>query len=763
MRLISFDDQAHFDLAAALAAPLGAAVDPAQLTIAAGESLAALIERLALGEPTALPLREAVGDSWLVMGAVRRDLEAALSTIGHFVIPTYAEHAGGAPSRRAFDPAEGEIGRLGALVYPAGYYLLRSPASHFERVLDRLGRWAAIERRRPQLQIAHSPSYRELYDRFSAALSAGAWDAAAAALAEIRQRGLAAADNLAFLDVQLLAQQRRWDELWRRADYADIARLRAPRAAREALLAAFHQSELLPLEQAGRWGDALDAFRRLRARLGGMLEGVTDTAYGPALRAFAYREAAAGERGALAQLAERAADEETRLAIEALLALLPEEPIALGAAPEAPAPLPTPEQTLRLALADGDYAAAWAAAEQIGDLAERTRAYLKIASLSDDAAHAEEALLQLWALPQEQQDVLLAARHYAQIARALSDSVSPPAPEPSDVPPIGDWLAWLAAAVADPDDRRLPQALVAVATADDRYWTDGRVAELAGRLTDLAAGDTALSRPHLRDAIRRLRDYFIQDKLFPRDDAAYADVYEALYTATLEQREVNALTTLALLRLAEARLRQAPAAISTAVGHLTGWLDSPAPALGDAALEALDLLAAYGAQGPALGPWLRAWAESALGAPRPPDRLTLEGWLAFAEWAQPGADLLDALRARLAAPEGDEGDPIGRLPAGYTIGIFTLRPQSAARVGELICRRNPGVQIRLCDDTVLTEQARALAEGADMCVVVTTCITHALTYGIGPYLRDPVYPHSSGSTSIVRAISERAGTVTMAQ
>jgi hypothetical protein len=180
------------------------------------------------------------------------------------------------------------------------------------------------------------------------------------------------------------------------------------------------------------------------------------------------------------------------------------------------------------------------------------------------------------------------------------------------------------------------------------------------------------------------------------------------------------------------------------------------------ALETLDLLAAYGAQGPALGSWLRSWAESVLAAPRPPDRVTLEGWLAFATWAQPGTDLLDDLQARLAAPEDNEDDPISQLPTGYSIGIFTLRPDSAARAGELIRRRNPGVQIRLCDDTVLTDQARALAQNADMCVVVTTCITHALTYGIRPYLNAPVYPQSNGATSIVRAIIERARAAVLA-
>jgi len=185
------------------------------------------------------------------------------------------------------------------------------------------------------------------------------------------------------------------------------------------------------------------------------------------------------------------------------------------------------------------------------------------------------------------------------------------------------------------------------------------------------------------------------------------------------------------------------------------WLAEPIPALGGVMLEALDLLAAYGAQGPGLGPWFRAWVEAMLAAPRAPSRTALEGWLTFGEWVQPGADLLGELRQHLDAVSAVEEDPVALLPKDYIIGVFTLRPESAARVGELLRRRNPGVRVRLCEDTVLTEQARALAQSANMCVVVTTCITHALTYGIGPYLDDPVYPQASGSTSILRAIEER--------
>lgn len=756
MRSVLFNEQARFDFAVALTVPLGAVVDPARLTVEASDSLAALIERLALGDPTVLPVREEGGDTWLVMGAIRRDLEATLSTIGHFVIPTYAEHVGGAPSHQAFEPAEGEIGRLGALIYPAGRYRLCSPSRYFDRMLERLGRWATLEGRRPQLQVARSPSYRELYDSFSAALSAGAWDSAAAALAGIRRRGLASADNLAFLGVQLLAQQRRWADLWRREDYADIARLRAPRAVRAALLAAFHQSELLPLEQAGRWAEALDTFRRQRGRLGGLLEGVVDTSYGPALRAYAYREASSGDRATLEQLAARAPDDETRLAIEALADLLP--PLAVDRPTTVPpAPALTPQQALRLALADGDYGAAWAAAETLEDPAEQARAMLEVAYLSDDLTHAEAALLQLWSLAQPEQEALLQSRRLAQIVFALVEAVSPAAPDAVlSGGLLTDWLSWLAAAAADADDPRLSQSLPVVVTADDRYWNAARVANLAERLTDLVAGGNSLSRSYLREAVRRLRDYFLQEPEFPRDDAAYADVYEALYLATLEQREVNEAVSLALLRLAEARLRRTPAAREHVAAHLRGWLGDPVPALETVALETLDLLAAYGAQGAAQGQWYRGWAETLLASPRPLDRLRLESWLLFGEWIQPGADVLDALRTRLETLGARESDPVATLPSGFKVGIFTLSPDRAARVGDLLRRRNPGVEVVICDDKVLTDRARSLAQSADMVVVVTGCVKHALTYGIGPYLRDPVYPESVGSTSILQAIEARA-------
>lgn len=752
MDRVSFDDRTRFEFAEAIAVPLGAIADRDAMTIEVDSALAKLLSRVSSETTSVLPIRDLASDRWLIVGTIQRDLDVTLSAVSRFVVPTYAEHASGVPTLQTFDLTLGGVEQKGAAAYSAGYYVLHSPSTYFTRVLERLSMWAALESHRPKLQSERFLGYRDLLVAFNSALSAGRWDAAESQLAEIRQRGLATADNMAFLEVQSLAQQRRWADLWRRTDFSDIARLRAPRAVRAALLAAFHQSELLPLEQLGRWSEALDTFKRTRSRFGSLLEGPSDITYAPALLVFAYREAAVRDSAALNRLIEQAPDNNTRLSLEALAALLPPpEPTNVPIITNVE-PLP-PQHLLRNALADGAYTTAWVAAEAITNPTERTAALLEVAFFSDDLTQTEAALLQLWSLAESDRVALLQYRHLALISDALDKFVTPESANDTIEPLLTNWLLWLDAAINDPDDRRLLSALDKLTEDDERYWTTDRIRILSERLTHLAMGDS-ITRPYLRDAISRLRNYFLQDTEFPRLDTAYADLYEALYLVTLEQHQVNEHTSLALLRLAEARLRQTPQLSLNVSNHLRKWLDQPMPILGDIALEILDLLAAYGIQGSAIAVWYRGWAETILAAPRLPDRATLLNWLAFGEWVQPGDDLLQLLRKHLT--EDQEEDPLTELPSGYAIGIFTLRPQSAERVAELLRQRNSTIQVRICSDIVLSDQARALARSADMSVIVTTCISHALTYGIGPYLRtEPVYPQASGSTSILRAIEKQ--------
>lgn len=751
MAEVQFDARERYDLGAQIAAPFGAVLNPAVQAITTDRAaLAALLERLARGSATVLPRRHGSVDEWIIVGDTRREIEAVLVGAGRFVVPTYAEHDGGVPTLRTFDPHGDDLERIAALLYQAGYYRWVAPPKHFPRMLERLALWSQLEDQRPQRRLERQPSYRDLLERFSAALSAGAWDDASASLDSMRRLGLSAADNLTFLEVQLLAQQRRWADIWGRRDFADIAQLRVPRAVRVALLTALHQSQLLELEQRGSWDEALEAFRRVRPRAGALLEGRADITFGPVARILAYQAIADADRQTIEVLLGLSIDQETRHVLDALAGFLPAP--SQQAAPALPAA--TPQLAVRQALADGAFDDAVVAAARLESPVERATAMLEIAFLSDEPQLAEEALLQFWDLPPEAQEALRRSRKISHLVDLLSASVSTPAlTSPEEIP--RDWLGWLALANGAPDDPRLPRSLDAVAVVDDRYWTNERLVSLSDQLVELASSTAPHARPSIHEAVRYLRDYFLQDLEFPRDRSPYDEIYEALYLATLEQRDINERTSMALLRLAEARLRHNPGVRDAVARHLTAWFDNPFPALESVAQDALDLLAAYGIQGPTLAIWYRGWAEALLSAPGMRDRLSIEGWLDLGRWVQPGDDLLERLRSRLDDADEDQLDPVAALPTNYQIAIFTLRTESAERAGEMLRRRNSTLQIRVCDDTVLTDRARSLAQNSQLVVVVTTCITHALTYGIGPYRRDPVYPQSSGSTSILRAIETR--------
>ncbi len=290
---------------------------------------------------------------------------------------------------------------------------------------------------------------------------------------------------------------------------------------------------------------------------------------------------------------------------------------------------------------------------------------------------------------------------------------------------------------------------------NERSWTDDTVRAVGTGLIDVALDPALLARPYMRRLVQYFITVFLRDTLFPRADDAYADLYEALYAALLERSDVNETTSLILLRLADAKLRRKPADAESVLRHCYAWFKTPVPVLQGCVLDAFDLLASYGVPGPLLAEWYREWVLTLLGLPGTRDRTIIQAWLAFGEWIQPGADMLLALRQALEVTSADD-DPLAQLPAGYLIGIFTLRPQSAERARDALLARNSALDVRICAATDLDDRAKALARNAQMAVVVTTCITHALTYGIGPYLRqDPVYPMSSGAASIVRAIEEQ--------
>lgn len=759
-RHIQFNDQGPYDFVAELLSkqarlPFPLALKPEVLTIEVEIStLSRLIERVAVGKATVLPYRGRGRDAWIIVGPGRREIEHVAARAGRFIVPTYAEHSplGSAPTVQLFRANGNRLQQLGAALYGEGYYSWQSPPALFEKIFERLDLWMLIESQQPTLHAERRPTYRELYERFNTALSAASWGDAEDSLSEMRRLGMISADNLAFLEIQLLAQQQNWFVIWQRPDFSTLARLRMPRVVRAALLTAFHQSVLLPHEQRTDWQASVEAFSRSRAMLGLLLTARFDLAYEPIVLVFAYQALLDGDRASLESLRRPDLSGEVQATLDALISMLPE------VAPEPLSQLSAEDRT-RSAMADANYDAAAQAVEQVAEPAARTLAYLQIAFQSLDMQLAEHALLAYWDLPSETQNELQRIDPRTHLYVSFAEQLIAPGTADSVIEPrtIGTWLEWFDLALREPENASLPSTMdrLAVAT-DDRTWTIEDVVALNERMLTMITSPEIAGRSYARAALRHHVNYFLQEREFPREEVAYVEFYETLYIGLLESREINFPNSMMLLRLAEAQLRHRPASRDPIWRHLCGWFDEPIAALESTAIELLDLLAEYGLQGTLLSPWYRRWVEHLLGLPGTRERSNIDGWLSFARWVQPGADLVGRLGQLRDQAAHHEDDPVTLLPAGYRIGIFTLRPQSAARVREQLLARNASLDVRICTEVDLSDSARSLAQSVQLPVIVTTCISHALTYGIGPNLRaEPVYPQASGATSILRAIEGR--------
>lgn len=238
-------------------------------------------------------------------------------------------------------------------------------------------------------------------------------------------------------------------------------------------------------------------------------------------------------------------------------------------------------------------------------------------------------------------------------------------------------------------------------------------------------------------------------------------MYETFYVALLENQAKDELyVDFILLRLAEALLRQSPSRSHAILQNLKEWGgDPPIPKLEAWALEVFELLIDYGIPPGYLIDWYRSWVPLLLSVRTQYDRTNLEGWHIIGNVIQPGHDLIEQLdRALDETREQETSGPIEELPVNYRIAIYSLEVAAAERARKLLRTRNPELDIRICADEVSNKAAKINAQNADLVVLVTTAMKHALYYGIGPSLKAErvVYPESSGSTSILRAIEEFA-------
>lgn len=748
MAHISFN-QVQYDFAAAFFSTSGkpllsGVLSPTTLTIEVGEpSIALLLNRIREGLTAIMPYVGTSKDTWMIAGANRHDLDKTLKYITRFLIPTYAEIT---PLQlQQFDATGNALQQAGTVLYPTGYYRLASFSKDRDIILNRLALWLNLETRRPSRKVESQCTYRNLAELFQLALSAANWSEAEQYLYEIQRLNLSTAENLAFLRVQLLAQQQRWTDIWQLDKFDLLAKSRVPRLVRSALLTAFHHSELLPREQQGKWDDAFAVFKQNRSKLGKLLIGRFGITHPAVVQVFAYQAVLDADHASLESLRQGQDTPAVQTCLDNLYHLLP--PIQ----PSGDDTL-SPQQQIKQAFELSDYDTAIRLVDAVADPIEQIRLLVEIMFYSGDIAVGERALLTFWDLPAEtQQQMRQEDPSRINYLDWFMQRVAP-APTSETKPIIGNWVDWFEVAQQHADSADLVIALDHLGDVqDDRVWTTEQIIALNEVLFSCIDNDPNTT---IRNGIQRLTNAVIQESEFPRAHTAYQELYETLHMGLLETQEPNENTGMALLRFTETLLHHKPSRCESFWQQFQKWIDRPLAALESVVLEIFELLVAYGLPGGTLTQWYRMWVEYLIALPSQRDRASLETWHSLGEWMQTVPDLVDRLQQSLTdATEEDQERLIEQLPAGYQIGMFSLCESSAQRAKQMLESRNSSLDVRICTEKDLNDHAKSLAQNADLVVVVWTCISHALTYGIGPYLkRMPVYPQSRGSTSIVRAI-----------
>jgi len=682
-------------------------------------------------------------DFWMIVGDNQTSLDAFMRTVSRFLVPSYATFSGGVPFKHQFDPRS-ELGDLGREIF-VGYYRLLSRTEDREHILMRLGECLqVINAAAPGQQLdLDRQSYRHLLDAFQRALTAHQWEAAERLLNVISSGHHTSTENVAFLRIAWLARQSRWQDIWDHPYYAQLAALPAPGAIRASMLTAFHHVHLCKGEREEDWSGILDLLEQHRPLLAMLLMGRFGLAQPAVLRVYAYVALLDDDWDALERVESDIPkdDYQTRFIVRTLLQRRPAD----GAPPDL-----SMEEQLQAALNKGDYDTAWHVSERLPDPMRKLAARIQIAYLSQEILLATEVLDQHERFYIENRRLLYSTYPGTEAwLKSLQQHVNR-----DEVSAIRSWPDWFAFAknngvVSD----LLPMLDQLRSETTPASWLPQQFAELAEKLADVSNEEYKHETAYRR-AIELLTQLCINAEDFPRQQSEAADVYELLLQFITQDARSKTNANL-LLRLQEAVLINDLAAAHEAATRMMAWFEKPVPAMQEYVLEALELLAQYSESNAQLYQWFRQWAEEMARSPVV-ETSSLSVWLTFARWMQADDALIAALEEKLSNERQEHIDHLALLPDRTQITIFTFDEAAAKRAEYILLDRNPNLDVRICSEHVNNDRVQSLAARSDYVVLVTTCISHAISYTVMPLAGDRVVlPRSRGASSILQALEEK--------
>lgn len=318
--------------------------------------------------------------------------------------------------------------------------------------------------------------------------------------------------------------------------------------------------------------------------------------------------------------------------------------------------------------------------------------------------------------------------------------------------PLG-WTDWLAAL-----DNNAFTAALAIARQGAQEWdpTLGDPVEIAGLAASLnAVPDEPPASDRLVEGLPHFVAWLQRDPDFPRLGGF------AVYEAALERLMLSGRAGAPMLDSA-AVLARAILAVGPTASAYRRLLSDLLAFSGDAA----GVRTAY---------WLIELLEETAAAPSPDQPAREQFWQDGLARLIPIAPQLSrlqrasivmlatslgwnaALPEEIAAHPDGNAEPDTRLAerlGGKTVAIYTLTESAALQAAETLKTLAPDVDVRISSEHGGSRSLRALAENADLFVVVTASATHAATDFIRMKRRDlPLtYAAGRGAVSILRAV-----------
>ncbi|MBQ4899853.1 hypothetical protein KB559_13465 [Paenibacillus sp. Marseille-P2973] len=700
-----------------------------------------MVNRLLVGKTAVIPTSAGYELYWVL---VQKDGKLAADhakEITPFIMPYIKSTR---LERKHFVTGKTKFASIGATLFQDGYFAFKSAPSQQEQLWRLLNYWIELDERRPERkQKEIEQSAFTLRQKFQEEVALQQYEAASLTLRTIRNGHYISDENVLFLTIYLLSHQRKWEEIWFSKEFDTVAGLDLiPQTIRNALLMAYYQMVLAKTDVEEDFAASLTAFEESHYRLRSLTRGVISLREPFLVRISAYEAASYEQQDRLDRLEKEAEDELTQRVVAYVKRQLPSSP-----EPD----IQSIEEKGRCLFQERRYDDSYYCWIQVSTSKLKAKYLCKIATMTDADEVYQAAFQSVSELTEEERnDLTLDPECRADLLLVQSRIQLQTNEYKREEPEAVTWNYWFKA-LLDPNHtlEQLDSLRLKMEPSRSFVWTQPSLVSLSEQLAELASEQLLnQQRAMLEATLSQFVTELIDQDHFPHEMAL--SVYDYTCELMLEHGKQNEANTFFLLRLLEGILRLDPVAIQVQSVRFANWMNiRPNKSLMPSLLQGLELLIDFSAENDQLTELWDHWTATLGDRILSLDRVHLESWFDVGKTIGGQYMLLQQIQGVLT--EVKEGHPFDDA-APKRIAIFTLREHTAQRAVDRLKLRNPNMRFDICADSTLTTGAKAIASNADIVVIVTTCLSHALFYGISPYVKDPLYPRSSGSSGIIQEV-----------